>query len=178
MTVKYEVREISGHGLSLGGSGLSKFTGGPTVTFGVFNGERRVWSTETYFTEHLKGRQKNGLRLQASNMAKRYQSHFDRTGKCFEHEQDLEDGKKFFEQDIEIIRKEAQRELAASVFDRWRARSDPFAAVAADANEAAVKIIARRRDVHPTRYKRIEQYAQASKRDLLTEVRHWFERSE
>lgn len=171
MSVKYEVREISGHGISLGGP---KLTSGATVEFGVFNGERKVWSTNAYFVERMTGRQKNGVRLQASKACKRYQDHYDRTGSCFENERDLEDGKKFFEQDIDIIRKEVQRELAASVFDRWRAGADPFAAVAADAHEAAVKVIARRRDNHPTRYKRIGEYAEASGRDLRAEVLKWF----
>lgn len=82
---RYITEQVTGDGIDLKGDLKIK----PTIGFVVkYSGDNMVaWRGPSWWAHAVQGRRLGGLRLQASNMAKRYQSHLDSTGKRFEIEE-------------------------------------------------------------------------------------------
>ena len=109
MTVKYEVREVAGSGFSMGSGRI-----GDTIQYAVFNGERKVWSSSTYFADSLQGRARNAIKAQATKSRNSYQSYYDRTGKCWEIEQDAKEGEKLFGDEVKALIDLTERKFAST----------------------------------------------------------------
>lgn len=103
----YDIHQVGGRGLS-----LESMKSGDTVQFQVRADDGVIaWRGTSYFVDGLSKRQIGGLRLQADNMRKRYQAHFDRTGKRFE----LEEDERRLESHMASIVKAAAAEAKASL---------------------------------------------------------------
>ena len=169
MTVKYEVREVAGSGFSMGSGRI-----GDTIQYAVFNGERKVWSSSTYFADSLQGRARNAIKAQATKSRNSYQSYYDRTGKCWEIEQDAKEGEKLFGDEVKALIDLTERKFASTAFAMLREGSTSKAArgmLYTKAREYIIeRIECRRTDGYVSRYRKIAAYCASSNLDLLTEA--------
>lgn len=112
---KYVTDWETGQGMSLSG----RLDIRPTIRAVVkFDEDGKIaWGGPSYFSDGLTGRQKNGLRLQASKMLRRYQHHYETTGKRFEIEREEERRAKDKAHAVETAIKRAKREAALDLYD-------------------------------------------------------------
>lgn len=169
MTVKYEVREVVGEGLSLSTAKMGK-----TIMYAVYNGDRRVWSDDCYFADQLVGRARSAAKARAAKKRNAYQSYFDRTGKCWEVEQDVKEGKDLFEKETKELVFRTERELAPRVFSLLRTgglnKSAKDELLKAASTIVVDTIEKRRKDGYVTRYRKIDAYCFASSVSLTAAV--------
>jgi len=119
----YVVVKKEGLGFALEGSRID-----PTIWFEVQHTDgMKAWESSHFWADTPK-RSINGLKLQASNMAKRYQAHLDRTGERFEVEEkkkwDAERLEKrkaariaWLEQIIPSLQRELEAAYASAAYD-------------------------------------------------------------
>jgi hypothetical protein len=166
----YIVKEVKGSGIS-----LSSLKAGPTVRFDVFfeEDDRRVHAGNEYFEVSLRGRAKNGMRLAASRVAKRYNDYLARTGKRFEFEEDIRKGKDLFESRIKRLVALLEREFAPLAFIVVRGGGDA-SSVLLDARNRVDSAIEDDRKGNASSYRMIDAYSKDSGRSLGDEIRNRF----
>jgi hypothetical protein len=173
MTVKYEVKEVAGEGLSLNTAKIGK-----TIQFAVFNGDRKVWNDGTYFSDSLQGRARSAAKGRATKACNRFQSYFERTGLCWEVEQDAKEGEKLFGDEVKALVDATERKLAATVFAKLRIGAldeDDKREIADAATKIIIGLIESRcSDGYISRYRRIRAYADAATRSLSAEAINYF----
>jgi hypothetical protein len=172
MAVKYEVKEVAGHALS-----MSTMKSGPTIEFCVFNDTRKVWSDGAYFVDSLKGRSRSAAKGRATKARNQYQSYFERTGKAWEVEQDAKAGEKVFAEEVRVLVELTERKLAAKVFSRLRLNGlneEDKKEIADDATKIVIELMESRGTRHPSDYRKIRAYADAATRSLSVEAINYF----